>query len=110
MARKFKYWLAAASVLLMVGAGCETGVQQSASVETGAESGAQAPSEGAGADIKVEAKTGVEADADATVDAALKEVDDETAASMEENADANVVNNDNVELNAYGQAYDQSQL
>lgn len=106
MARKLTYWLAAASVLLMVGAGCTTEVQPSASVQTGAETGMQAPPQEAPTTAKVEAKS----DVDIAVDSALKQVDDETAASMQENADANVVSNDSAELNAYGQAYDQSQL
>src|SRR5512135_1337636 len=105
MSRKLTYWLAAASVLLMVGAGCTSELQQGASLQTGSETGMQAPSPEAPG-TKVEAKS----DADVAVDSALKEADDETAASMEENADANVVSNDSAELNAYGQAYDQSQL
>lgn len=114
MTRKWKYWLAAASVLLMVGAGCTGEVQQGASVQTGAqtgeENGTPAPAGQEGANLNVQANAGVDADVDTTVDSALKEADDETSASLEEGADANVVGNDSAELNAYGQAYDQSQL
>lgn len=103
MARNWKYWLAAAPVLLTIGAGCVAAVPQGASVRTGAE----APSQEGAVNVKLEAEAD---DVDAAVDAALKEADAEASVSTEENADAGVVSDDSAELNAYGQAYEPSKL
>jgi hypothetical protein len=97
MMRKWKYWAAAAAVLLTVGAGCGEAVQQDASVQGQLE----AP--------KPEAETGAKVDAnvdvDTVVDDAIKQSETDASASMEANGDADVLNNDSSELNAYGQAY-----
>jgi len=95
--RKWKYWAAAAAVLLTVGAGCGEAVQQDTSV--------QGQLEAPKPEAKTEAKAGANVGVDTVVDEALKESDADASASMEGNADADVLNNDSSELNAYGQAY-----
>lgn len=113
MKRTWKYWLAAGSLLLTLGAGCAADVKQDAGSGKGTEStgnqGVPAGAEGSSTDTSM--KPGAKGDdIDAAVDAAIKEADDQTSADMQENADANVVTNDSSELNAYGQAYDPSKL
>ena len=110
MVSSWKTWLAAGATLLLVGAGCATGVQTG--IESGASSPAAAPTGSAGQQPAAQGSGSgdVSADADAAVNAALKQNQDETSASMEESSDADVINNDSADLNAYGQSYDQSQL
>ncbi|WKZ28838.1 MAG: hypothetical protein QY323_04900 [Patescibacteria group bacterium] len=101
MVHNWKSWLASASVLLLVGAGCAGSVDQKASLEaeTGMEAG-EKTGEGASLDASV----------DAAVDAALAEIDASTRMELEENQDADVVANDDAELKAYGNTYVESEL
>jgi hypothetical protein len=107
MERTWKYWLSAAAVLLMVGAGCGETVQQQSSLE-GQTQSPQAvvhTDTNAGTDAKTGAQAQGTVNVDTAVDAAIKESDDDASASMEANGDADVLNNDSADLNAYGQAY-----
>lgn len=103
MIQQWKSWLAAAAVLLTVGAGCAGTVRQDAKVETGGERAddSRAP---------IEAEATFEASVDAAVDAALGESDADAKAEQEESSDANEIGNDSAELNAYGQSYVEAEL
>lgn len=111
MERKWKYWLSAAAVLLLVGAGCGETVQQQSSLEEQARPPQAENDAQAGADdgTKTEVQAEGNVDIDTVTDAAIKEADDDASASMEANGDADVMNNDSAELNAYGQAYVESE-
>lgn len=103
MARDWKSWLASASVLLLVGAGCAGSVDQNASLE--AETGVEAED-----DSKAEGGASLNASVDAAVDAAFAEVDASSKQELEENDDAEIVGNDSAELKAYGNTYVESEL
>ncbi len=103
MVRNWKSWLASASVLLLVGAGCAGSVDQNASLE--AETGAKA-----GDDLKVEGGASLDSSVDAAVNAAFAEVEASTKRELEENTDAEIITNDSAELNAYGNTYVESEL
>lgn len=103
MTHQWKSWLAAAAVLLTVGAGCVGTVTQDANVEVGGEQADDGR-------MPIEAEATFEASADAAVDAALGEADMDAKAEQEESSDANEVGNDSSELNAYGQSYVESEL
>lgn len=101
MVRTWKYWLSAAAALLMVGAGCGEAVRQQAALE-GRPPQLEVKT-GTGTDVAGQARGKV--DVDAVVDAAVKESDDDASASMEAGDEAGALNDDSAELNAYGQAY-----
>ncbi len=96
--KDFKRWLTAAAVLLLMGAGCGTAVQE----QTSTKYGLPAPSPSRAAAPKTET--------DAAVDAYLQGATDEQAAVKEESTEANALNSTDAQLNAFGQAYDQSEL
>jgi hypothetical protein len=101
MTGNWKSWLASASILLLVGAGCagygdqSTGLDEGADIKTAVEDAKDAS---------------LDASADAALDAALREVDASTNAELKENSDAEIVTNDSTELNSYGKSYDQNEL
>lgn len=95
MARDWKSWLASASLLLLVGAGCAGSADQKASMEAG---------------MKAEDGASLEVTVDANVDAALAEVESSTKSELDENSDTEIVTGDSSELNAYGNAYAESEL
>ena len=101
MTKTLKSLLAAATVLLMVGAGCtQSGsVTSDASVETGSEmKNGEKASGGAGADV------------DAAADAYLGAASEDKASADAEDADAQLYNSTDAEVNAYGSTYDKSEL
>jgi hypothetical protein len=104
-------WLAAAAVLLLVGAGCGESVPAYTPIQNAPDITPPAVQPPADQPTSQEATpTGVAADADAAAAASLQEMDDETAAEQSENDDASVMQNDTTDLNAYSQAYDSSNL
>lgn len=107
MAPQWKRWVGAAAVLLLVGAGCEANVRQDAALDTGTSGEVK---EDGQAKIELDASANAEVDADDAVDAALKEADGDAMIEFEEGSDADVVTNDKAEVDAYGKAYDKSQL
>lgn len=102
----WKTALAAASILLLIGAGCEANVKQSTTVDTGADQ-----SEGMMKDEgdKMDGDS-LDASVDASIDAALNDVDADASTSSEADSDVDAVNNDGAELDAYGKAYDKNEL
>lgn len=101
MRGNWKSWLASASVLLLVGAGCAALGEPKQPTNEGSNSGAESEDS---KDVSLDAAV------DAALDAALVEVDSSTSEELKENADAEIIMNDSAELNAYGQAYDQNEL
>jgi len=108
MVPQWKRWLGAAAVLLLIGAGCQAAVKPEASLEGGADLSGEMQDDGK-VHVDTDATTSIDADIDADVDDALKESDADAAAGAEEESDADVMNNDAAELNAYGQAYVESE-
>lgn len=107
MVPQWKRWLGAASVLLLAGAGCQGAVQQEASTSIEAEATGETEDDGT---MMIEAEASLEVEADAAVDAMLKESEDDAMTEYEEGSDADVIVNDKAELDAYGQAYDKTEL
>lgn len=99
MSPKWKTWLSAASVLLLVGAGC------AGTADIGA--GVQSEASGTAEEGKMMAP---KTDADAAVDAYLEGAMEENAAAESEDADAQLYNSTDAEVNAYGNTYDKSEL
>lgn len=104
MVPSWKRWLGAASVLLLAGAGCQADVRQEATVETGA---GETEDDGR---MEIDASLDLQGSADAAVDAMLAEVEADSMLEFEEGNDAAVVTDDAAELDAYGNAYVQSEL
>ena len=109
MVPQWKRWLGAAAVLLLVGAGCEAKVRQEAPAEAGADVTGETQDDGQ-AMVDAESSSDTEVTADAAVDAMLKEAEEDAMNEYEEGSDADVILNDKAELDAYGNAYDKSQL
>lgn len=101
-----KSWLAAAAILLLAGAGCQSAsVQQEAQVETSGDARMEVKEEDG---AKME-KSG-DADVDAAVDIYLEGAVNEDASATEEDKDASMLNSTDAEINAYGQVYDKSEF
>ncbi|HJV32546.1 MAG TPA: hypothetical protein VJ694_00815 [Patescibacteria group bacterium] len=107
MVPQWKRWLGAAAVLLLVGAGCEADVGRYAPVDSGTSGESQDEGQ---AKIEADASASADVDVDDVVDEALKESDADAMIEYEEGSDADVVTDDKAELDAYGKAYDKSQL
>ena len=110
MVPQWKRWFGAATVLLLMGAGCQATSQPDASLDAEADvSGGEMEDDGK---VKVDtgATSSLEMEADAAVDAALGESDADAAVEMEGNSDADLLDNDSAELNAYGQTYVESEI
>ncbi|MFA5854287.1 MAG: hypothetical protein WC866_04345 [Patescibacteria group bacterium] len=101
MTRNWKSWLASASVLLLVGAGCAGYDDQSATPEK---------SKNDKTEVETTKDSSLDASVDAGLEAAFGEVDASTKEELKENSDAEIITNDSAELNAYGKAYDQNEL
>ncbi len=120
MVRTWTAWVASASIVLLVGAGCGQSANQQSGAEVktpvavgttgnGAGTGT-AGTTGTGGTSGTTANAGLDAKIDAAFNAAVSESDASTSEQAEENADVNLATNDSTELNAYGTTYDQSKL
>lgn len=99
--QRWKSWLAAASALLLVGAGCP----QTARIEI--KTGVEAP---AGAEKAGKENGGAKSEVDASADAFIGAAADENAAAEEEEKDASSLDATSAEINAYGQTYDKNEF
>jgi len=107
----WKRWLGAATVLLLVGAGCAPAARQERSTETSSETKGGMMDDGMkGSEADIDASATLDESVDVAADAALKEADADAMLEFEEGTDATLIENDNAELDAYGKAYDKSQL
>ena len=88
--------LAAASVLLLVGAGCPQAARVDVSTKVGAPGAAE----------QGEEKSEVDASADAFIEAAAEE----QKAAEEEEKDAESIDATSAEIEAYGQTYDKNEF
>ena len=93
-----KRTLAVAAALLLIGAGCPS-AQEPTTPAPGAPSGEKEGAMMRGAD-----------EVDVAADAYLKGSSDDQAAAEQEDGDAALLNSTDSQMNAYGQAYDDSEL